>query len=60
VEFSWEPQIGSLILRIIRFASLRILGFDPFEAKVEDITITIIHVSFFFKNNNMVEDQGKV
>ncbi len=39
---------------------MRIFGFDPFEAKVEDITITIIHVSFFFKNNNMVEDQGKV
>jgi hypothetical protein len=49
VEFSWEPQASLLILKIIGFASLRILGFDPFEAKVEDIAITIIHVSFFSK-----------
>jgi len=45
VEFSWEPQASLLILRVIRFASLRILGFDPFE----DIAITIIHASFFSK-----------
>jgi hypothetical protein len=49
VVFSWEPQVGSLILRIIRFTSLKILGFDSFEAKVKDITITIIHVGFFSK-----------
>ncbi len=49
MELSWEPQVGSFILRIIGFASLRIFGFDPFEAKVEDITITIIHVTFFSK-----------
>jgi hypothetical protein len=49
VEFSWEPQASSLILKVIGFASLKIHGFDPFEAKVKDITIIIIHASFFSK-----------
>jgi hypothetical protein len=47
--FSWESQIGSLILKIARFASLRIFGFDPSKAEVEDIAITIIHDGFFSK-----------
>jgi hypothetical protein len=47
--FSWDPQAGSLILKIVGFTSLKIIGFDPFEAKVGDIAITIIHVGFFFK-----------
>ncbi len=47
--FSWEAQTSSLILRIARFSSLRILGFDPFKAKVEDIALTIIHDGFFSK-----------
>jgi hypothetical protein len=47
--FSWDPQASSLILRIVGFASLKIIGFDPFKAKVGDIAITIIHDDFFSK-----------
>jgi hypothetical protein len=47
--FSWDPRAGSLIIRIGRFASLRIIGFDSYEAKLGDIAITIIHVGFFSK-----------
>lgn len=47
--FSWDPQAGSMILRIVGFASLRIIGFDSYEAKLGDIAITIIHTSFFSK-----------
>jgi hypothetical protein len=47
--FSWEPQVGSLILRILGFASLKIIGFDPSKAEVGDIAITITHVGFFSK-----------
>jgi hypothetical protein len=49
VEFSWEPQAGSLIRKVTRFASLKIFGFDPFEVEVGDIAITIIHDGFFSK-----------
>jgi hypothetical protein len=49
MEFSWELQASSLILRVTGFASLKILGFDPSKAKVRDIAITIIHADFFSK-----------
>jgi len=48
-RFSWEPQAGSLILRILGFAFLKIIGFDPFKVEVGVIAITIIHVGFFSK-----------
>jgi hypothetical protein len=48
-RFSWEPQAGALIFKILGFSSLRMIGFDPFEAEVGDIDITIIHASFFPK-----------
>jgi hypothetical protein len=34
----------------------RMIGFDPSEAKVGIIAITIISCWFFFQNNNVVED----
>jgi hypothetical protein len=49
MEFSWELQASSLILKVTRFASLKILGFDPSKAKVGDIAITIIYADFFSK-----------
>jgi hypothetical protein len=48
-SFSWEPQAGSLILRINGFASFRIVGFHPFEVAIEDITINMNHAKFFSK-----------
>jgi hypothetical protein len=47
--FSSKSQIGSLILKVVGFVSLRILGFDPLKAEVRDIAITIIHDGFFQK-----------
>jgi hypothetical protein len=58
--FSWDPQAGSLILRIIGFTSLKIIGFDPFEAKVGGYCHHHYSCWFLKKNNNMVEDQGMV
>jgi hypothetical protein len=56
--FSWEPQTSSLILRILGFASLKIIGFDPTKAKVGDIAITIIHVGFFSKTSIWLKTRG--
>jgi hypothetical protein len=47
--FSWEPQAGSVILKNLRFAYLKIIGFEPSKVEVGDIAITIIHVRFFSK-----------
>jgi hypothetical protein len=34
--------VESLIIRVIRFTSLKIVRFDTFKAKVKDITISIM------------------
>ncbi len=47
--FSWEPQAGFLLLRIIGFASIRTVGFDPSMVIVGDVAIIMIHAGFFSK-----------
>jgi hypothetical protein len=32
--FSWEPQAGLMIFKILGFSSLKIIGFDTSKAKV--------------------------
>ncbi len=41
--------MGSLIIKIIGFASTIIIDFDPHIAKVGDLTIKVMHSRFFMK-----------
>jgi hypothetical protein len=47
--FSKEPNVGSIIIKIIGFASAIIVGFDPHIAKVGDLAIRVMHSRFFMK-----------
>jgi riboflavin transporter FmnP len=49
VAFAMEPNVGFVIVRITRFASMIIVGFDPHATKVGDLAINIIHSWFFMK-----------
>jgi hypothetical protein len=49
VEFPMELGTRTITLRVIGFASIIIVGFDPANAEVDDITIGVIHASFFMK-----------
>jgi hypothetical protein len=49
VEFPMELGTRTIILRVTRFASIIIIGFDPTIAEVDDIKIGVIHASFFMK-----------
>lgn len=40
--FLKELIVESLIIKVIGFTSLKIVRFDPFKAKVKDITISIM------------------
>ncbi len=44
-----ELGTRTITLRVIGFASIIIVGFDPANAEVDDITIGVIHASFFMK-----------
>ncbi len=44
-----ELGTRTIILRVTRFASIIIIGFDPTIAEVDDIKIGVIHASFFMK-----------
>jgi hypothetical protein len=37
------PQVGSMVLRLVGFGVITMVGFNPTEAQVEDITIKITH-----------------
>ncbi len=49
VAFPKEPNVGFVIVKITRFASMIIIGFDPHAAKVGDLAINIIHSKVFMK-----------
>jgi hypothetical protein len=49
IVFSKEPYVGSIIIKIIGFASTIIVGFDPHIPKVGDLAIRVIHSRFFMK-----------
>jgi hypothetical protein len=42
LHFLGEPNVGSIIVRITRFAYVIIIGFDPHVAKVRDLAIRVI------------------
>jgi hypothetical protein len=44
-----ESSIETIIIRVTSFASIIIIGFDLAIAKVNDITIGVLHVGFFTK-----------
>ncbi len=48
-HFDKEPKLGSLIIQIIRFATLQIVNIDPKKAVPNDIAITIVHTWLFSK-----------
>lgn len=49
IVFSKEPNVGSVIIKIIGFASNMIVGFDPHTAEVGDLAIGAMHSKFFMK-----------
>lgn len=49
VAFSKEPNVGFVIVKITRFASMIIIGFDPHAAEVGHLAINIIHSRVFMK-----------
>jgi hypothetical protein len=49
VAFSREPNVGFVIVRITRFASMIIVGFDPHVIEVGDLAINIIHSGLLMK-----------
>lgn len=49
ISFPKKSNLGSFILRIIRFALIIIIGFDLNVIEVENIAIGIIHFELFMK-----------
>jgi hypothetical protein len=49
LEFLVELGTRTIIFRVIRFASIIIAKFDPTTFEVVDITMGVVHVSFFMK-----------
>jgi hypothetical protein len=43
ITFPKEPNVGSVIVRITRFTSLIIIGFDPHVVEVGDLAIGSAH-----------------
>jgi hypothetical protein len=41
------PQRGAAILRVLGFGVVRLVGIDPDEARVGDITVEISHSGFY-------------
>jgi hypothetical protein len=46
-NFGRQPISGTLILHVTRFATLQIVGFEPREAKLNDLTIGIAFLGFY-------------
>jgi hypothetical protein len=55
IGFLRELIVESLITKVIGFTSLKIVRFDPFKVELKDITISIIHATFFSKANIMIK-----
>jgi hypothetical protein len=49
LEFPIELGIETLILKVIGFANIEIVGFDPTTIEVEDIVVGVLHASLFMK-----------
>ncbi len=49
LEFPIEPNTRIIVLKVIRFASIIIVGFDATIVEVKHIVVGVIHVGFFMK-----------
>jgi hypothetical protein len=49
IAFSKEHNVGSVIIKIIEFASIVMVGFDPRIVEVGDLVIKVMHAGFFIK-----------
>jgi hypothetical protein len=49
VGFSRKSNVGSMIIKITRFACVTISGFDPRLVVVGDLAIGVMHSGFFMK-----------
>jgi hypothetical protein len=49
VAFSKKSNVGFVIIKITRFASMIIIGFDFHLAIVGDLAIGVMHFRFFMK-----------
>jgi hypothetical protein len=56
VEFPATLRIGTIILKVTRFASIIIIGFDPAIIKINDIVAKIIQAVFFNESISLVEN----
>jgi hypothetical protein len=58
IAFSREPNVGSVIIKIIEFASTVIVGFDPRIVEVGDLAIGMMHAGFFIKETIWIKTKG--
>jgi hypothetical protein len=49
VTFPTELSAGTLILKITRFVSIIVVGFDPIVVEVRDIVVGGLNASYFVK-----------
>jgi len=49
LEFPTKPGTRTIVLKVTRFASIIIVGFDATIVEVKDIVARVIHVGFFMK-----------
>jgi hypothetical protein len=49
VTFSQEPNVGSMIVKIIGFVLVMIVEFDPHAVEVGDLAVSVMHSGFFMK-----------
>jgi hypothetical protein len=49
LEFLVESGIRIVILRVIGFANIVIVGFDPTTIDVENIAVGVVHAGLFMK-----------
>ncbi len=46
VDFPREPRVGAIILRITRFAIVKIIGFNSTIINVGDLVMSMQHLGF--------------
>jgi len=59
ISFSKEPNVGVVILRIVGFALLIIVGFDPTIVQVGDIGVGMMCARFFIKVAILLKTKSK-
>jgi hypothetical protein len=49
VTFPIEPNVGTLVLKIMKFANIIVVGFDPTLVEVGDIVVGVLNANYFMK-----------